>query len=272
MSQNTIPLRQSPQNSTNASGKLLWVALALGVLAMVLNLAYIQLVKSQVSEGTLTVYQFNRPIKANRPLQRDDLTPRRIPESFRDSVQAMGWVLESDLSNRIGMSLQEDVPQGAMLSFSQFQLNANRRMDEQITRDKRLISLPINSRTVPGALRVGMYVDIEAPFSTGGSYAQILPVLEHVQIQALGTQTIVDQEAGDRPTRSYQTITIEVSPEEATQMATIQRLAAGDFELQLRNPTDTRRVKIPEGGINPAVQSLIARITRENPTPSGNRR
>lgn len=266
MSQNTIPLRPSHQPQQSGSAKLLIIALILGVITVMANLAYLQIVKSQAHQRVFKVYQLTRPIKAGRTIQMDDLESLELPESVRPGFDGMGAIFADALPNRIGREvLQETVSQGQLLTYSLFQHSKDRRVDEQIAMDKRWISLTINSRTVPGALRVGMFVDIEAPFNTGGAYPEIMPVMERMQIQALGVTTIADTQVSDRPSRNFQTITIEVTPSEATQLATIQRVMAGDFELQPRNPKDEKRVKIPMGGINPAVLSLMAKITRENP-------
>lgn len=267
MSQNTIPLRPSQQPpQQGGSAKLLWIAIALGVLAVLANLAYIQIIKKQTRQDVFTIYTFVRPIKAGRTIQRDDLQALELPISVRQGLADAGVVPQENLPNRLGReTLQEDVAQGQLLTYRLFQHSRGNRVDDQITRDMRWISLPINSRTVPGALRVGMYVDIEAPFNTGGAYPQVMPVMERVQIQALGTTTISDPGGLDRPGRNFQTITIEVTPNEATQLATIQRVIVGDFELQPRNPNDDKYVKIPNGGINPDVLNLLAKITRENP-------
>lgn len=273
MSQNTIPLRPSQQPPQGGSTKLLIIALVLGAITVMANLAYLQIVKQQAQQKVFKVYQLIRPIKAGRTIQLDDLEPLQLPESVRPGFDAMGAIYQDALANRLGREvLQESVSQGQLLTYSLFQQSKDRSVDEKIAMDKRWISLTINSRTVPGALRVGMYVDIEAPFNVGGAYPEILPVMERVQIQALGMTTIADPNASDRPGRNFQTITIEVTPNEATQLATIQRVMAGDFELQPRNPKDTKLVKIPLGGINPAVLSLLAKITRENPADGASTR
>lgn len=267
MSQNTIPIRPSHQPPQGGSAKLLIIALILGVVTVLANLAYLEMVKSNARQRVFKVYQLIRPVKAGRTVQRDDIEAIELPETVRAGFDGMGAIFEDGLPTRLGReALQENVAQGQLLTYSLFQLSKDRRVDEQIAMDKRWVSLPINSRTVPGALRVGMYVDIEAPFNTGGAYPQIMPVMERMQIQALGVTTIADTGASDRPGRNFQTITIEVTPAEATELATIQRVIAGDFELQPRNPKDEKRVKIPMGGINPAVMSLMAKITRENPS------
>lgn len=266
MSQNTIPIRPNPQNPQGGSAKLLWIALALGVVAVIANLAYIQIIKEQSRQSVFSVYQFNRPIKAGRTIRKADLKVLAMPDTAQKGFDAIGVVSQKDLINYLGReALNENVTQGQLLTYSLFLSNTGNRIDDQIAKNMRWVSLPINSRTVPGALRVGMYVDIEAPFNTGGAYPQILPVMERVQIQALGTTTISNSESSDRPGRNFQTITIQVTPNEATELAMIQRIAAGDFDLQPRNPDDTKLVKIPEGGINPAVLNLMAKITQENP-------
>ena len=58
-------------------------------------------------------------------------------------------------------------------------------------------------------------------------------------------------------------------PQDATNLAMIERLAVGDFEIQIRPPGDTKLVKIPppsaDSGINPAVIDLLRKRLGEAP-------
>ena len=114
---------------------------------------------------------------------------------------------------------------------------------------------------LPGNLQPGMFVDIEAPFSVVDGGSTVLPVMEYVRVLAVGNVSIVDQEStrGGRPRNpgSYRTISIEVEPNQATDLSMIQKIAIGDFELHLRNPADQSTPKIRAGGINPEVLRLI---------------
>jgi hypothetical protein len=112
-----------------------------------------------------------------------------------------------------------------------------------------------------------MRVDLEAPFQTAQGVVTVLPVMENVQVVALGTQTVFDEDLGrpERSPRSFQNITIQVKPEEATQLANISRMMLGNYDVQLRNPGDEAMVKIRTGTINPEVLDLLN--SRQPPPP-----
>jgi len=103
-----------------------------------------------------------------------------------------------------------------------------------------------------------MYIDIEAQFP-GGSL-NVLPVMERVEVFSVGSRTIGgDANSTSRSSRNFTTISIQVSPDDATSLEKIKKLVVGDFELHMRNPADNTTPKIPEGGINPQVLKLIDR-------------
>jgi Flp pilus assembly protein CpaB len=263
---------------TAGSAKLVIVAVLLAMFAVVMTNFYIEMVRRDVASSSFDVYVLSRSVHPGDRLDKKITKLESVPDKFRKSFERMGAIDEASLKTRINdkKTFKRRASAGDIITFSLFDMPAGKDIDKHITVGLRMISLPINSRTVPGALHEGMYVDIEAGFLTGGAIAESLPVMERVKVIALGKSTVYDIDATDRRRRqrSYQTITIEVTPDEATQLRMVQYIMVGEFELHMRNPIDKSRSKIPDGGINAAVIQLIdrQRHQRVDPDASNSRR
>lgn len=264
----------TPHPSSLGGAKLVIVAIALGLAAVVLNYFYVQGVRRAENETSFKAYILTRAMRAGERIKERDVNVVTLPQRFEQSFHNIGAVNESDWLGDVNKQVQRSVSAGSILRREDFQPPTDtRELDIDITPNMRRVSLPVNSRTISGMLRAGMWVDIEAPFQTGGALPTILPVLERIKVIAVGTQVVgADDSAGpSRAPSSYHTITIEVTPQDATNLAMIERLAAGDFEIQIRNPGDTKYVKIPppsgDSGINPAVMDLLRIKLGEPPAP-----
>jgi Flp pilus assembly protein CpaB len=210
-------------------------------------------------------------VTSGHKLAKQDVQAVQVPKEYQDSFR--GFVDTSGLDARIGDTVQRAADQNEFLTYSLFTLpdGAGANDAGKITPGMRWVKIPVNSRSLPGALKPGMLVDIEAPFDLGGTIPTVLPVMERVKILAMGSLTEADEANGStaaRLTGGFRTITVELSPEEATQMVMVKLATAGEFELQLRNPSDVELRKIKRGGINPDVLDLVQQRSR-NPAATG---
>lgn len=251
----------NPPRPTEASppgAKLVLFALGLALLAVILTNVYIEMVRRSGSEDTIGVYLLTRSVRPGDVLKQQDVQLHRFPAAFRDSFQAMGAMDKPGLDIRLTTRepTQRTASQGDLLTFRLYDPPSSSELDRNIKPGHRQKSLQVNSRTLPGALREGMYVDLLAPFNLGGA-VQVVPVIERVRVIALGSRTIYDDTDAGRSTRSFQTITIELESDQVLQLTALERLAAGDFELHLRNPADNSTPHIPDGGVNPRLLELI---------------
>ncbi len=253
MSSQSVP----PQGSS----KLLLVAVVLAIVAAVMVNVYGEMLKRANAEQSFPVYRLTRSMKRGEKLRRQDVRMFAVPVSFRDSFPdavdteaALENLLESE-------PLQMDVPQNAVLLRSHFVERGGEAGDRNITLGYRRVWLPVNSRSVPGGLAPGMYVDIAAPFSTGAGLPEVKLVMERVKVEAVGERTISDDTVGVQRSRSYHGITIDLPPGDALKLSQISMMITGDFILQLRNPGDNERT-IKSGGINPEIDQLIEQRRR----------
>jgi Flp pilus assembly protein CpaB len=266
----------TPTNTTTppapGGAKLMLVAIVLGIVAIVLTNIYIEMVRREVTEEGFVAYTLTRAVKRDTPLNKKYVNAVSVPSKFKDSFVRLGAInkLNFETVYLVQRSpFQRTVKEGELLTYAMFTGESGRNVDQHIRKGKRWIALPVNSVTVPGALRAGMFVDLEGTFPGQGALRTTLTVMERVEVMALGPQLAIQDADTTRraSTRRYRTLTIEVTPEEATDLSMIQRLLNGEFELHLRNPDDNQRPKIPNGGINPY---LLDMINRSQQLPAAN--
>ncbi|MCX5660540.1 MAG: RcpC/CpaB family pilus assembly protein [Planctomycetota bacterium] len=256
----------APRNST----RLVIVALALAIFAVVLTNIYIESVRRDVKRNSFNIYLLNRRVQPGERLRKEDTKRIAIPRDFEQSFKELGAVMENDYDALAsgGEQFQRAASANDMLLFSLFTAPGGRDLDRGISPGRRLVSLPVNPRRIPGELRPGISVDIQAAFNLGGGVPTVMTVMENVRVTAVGSRTIADERDADpsslRPISGYRAITIEVTPEDGTYLNMIERVMIGDFDLLLRNPED-QTTKIKAGGINPEVLDIIDKRRREAP-------
>ncbi|MEZ6189943.1 MAG: RcpC/CpaB family pilus assembly protein [Phycisphaerales bacterium] len=256
-------MAQTPNtNAPPGSNRLVIIAAVIAVVAVIVVNLYVAMIKRQVHEGEFTVYRLVTTLKPGDKLASKDVKAVPMPRKYRDSFD--GMVLEesgegdASLTAQVGLRIKLPARRNQFLTYDLFTDPSDIELDTRINPNMRLVALPVNPRTLPGSLQPGMSVDIEAQFPGGN--LNILPVMENVEVFSVGTRSIADDstDAG-RATRNFTTISLQVTPDEATNLEKIKKMVIGDFELHLRNPSDNSTPKIPDGGINPAVLRLIER-------------
>ncbi len=250
------PNTQAPPGSN----RLIIIAAVVAVAAVIVVNLYVAMIKRNIAEDRFTVYRLTTTLQPGDKLSEKDVEAVPMPKSYSKSFE--GFVVEesgrgnASLTAYIGTPIEKIAKRNQFLVFDMFNNPNDTELDTRIDPNMRLIALPVNARTLPGSLVPGMSVDIEAQFP--GGVVNILPILENVEVFAVGTRSIADEETR-RGRDRFDNISIQVTPEEATLLAKIKKMVIGDFEIQLRNPNDNTTPKIPEGGINPQVLRLIDR-------------
>ncbi|HAI11629.1 MAG TPA: hypothetical protein DCM28_07980 [Phycisphaerales bacterium] len=255
------PGTNNPRQAGNT--KLVIAAVVLAVLAVILTNIYIMQIRNENKLASFPVYILQVSMSSGDRLRKRDIREVRVPDTptFREAFdEQMGAMDETGLRVRLDQKepLQRTAHAGEILLFRHFTSPDSTAIDQNIARGKRLKVLSINSKTVPGALRLGMFVDLEAAFNTQ-SGVQVLPVMERVKVIALGSATSYEASSSRMSQSRFSSITVEVTPDQATQMNLIERVMIGNFDLTVRNPGDTELSKIPSGGINPTVVELVER-------------
>lgn len=246
----------NPGPATNNT-RLVIIALVLAVVAVILMNLYVELVKAQTIESDITVYRFKASYNVGEDFREQMVEPVKLPERYADSFRS--FLDERQMRTRIGEVFTRPTRQNEFLTAGVFESFGGEGLDRETDVGKRTKAIRVNPRTLPN-IAPGMYIDIEAPFNVSGYGLRVVPVMERVKVMSVGRRTIIDQRNDTgRASSGFTTVDIELDPEDATLMAAIQLIAAGDFEIHIRNPADRATPKIPEGTLNPAVLEFLRR-------------
>jgi len=250
------PLGRQPGPPQQANVPLIIIAVALGLITAIATNWYVQKIKSEQALNTVTVYQLNRSVEPGQTLRMDDLTEIQIPSQYEDVyVEGMGAITRDALTVQKDRKFQRYANTSSLLTWNLF-TPPGQGGDEAVTLadGHRAVPIPVSKETAPAFLEPGMMVDINATLTPPGRKTQTMLIKERVRVIAVGGRTQVARDARSRP---YNTITIEVTPEESRALSTIRRYAEDEsFELAYRDSGDTQ-IEIESATVNPEVLRLL---------------
>ena len=248
------PPGQEPGSPPPASTKLIVVALLLALAAVVLVNLYIIGIKASVREGEFQFFRLRVSKDVGELLTLDDVQLVGVPESYADAFRDVVEPNGAGEPLRLGDPFTRRAQQGEPLTSRMFDDLAGDASRQLINEGYRGVSLPVVSKLLPDPLKAEMRVDILAPVRGPGGRRDILPVMENVRVVSVGQRNIVDETAGNRARGggSYETLTVEVRPEEAVLLETITQEVqkVGVYSVLLRSPEDQRPSFIEDGGIS----------------------
>jgi pilus assembly protein CpaB len=144
----------------------------------------------------------------------------------------------------------------------------------QVAPSKRAVSIPIDeTRGVSKLLNPGDRVDIITALDVGKGVSQrreVKTLMQDVVVLATGLRVVNElpvlyEKMGKadflknlRGDTSFNTITIEASPEEAQDLIYILSTSPGSLFLTLRHPSDHQKRRLPESSI----ESLLGQVTK----------
>ena len=268
MSQNPAPPTPGSASAPEST-KLIVIALILAVLAVILVQVYIQAVKSGSAEESFPVFRLRVAKDPGDELTDDDVERLTVPDRFRDSFRDIVEDNGQGQPLRLGDEFTRHVEPYELLTHRLFESvddEADRRLIQQGFRG---VALPVVAERLPEPLRAEMRVDLLAPVRSQTTQPDILVVMENVRIVSVGDRNIEDDRVTDTRRRgnNFQTITIEVPPEEAVLLTEIAEVVqqVGVFHVLLRSPDDRTPFVIETGGIN---DEVLTRLNLTASTPS----
>ncbi len=228
--------------------------------AMLLVFVYINNVKKEVTAqyGTeVVVVTASRDINELEEIQADMLTTTTIPKNFAQPDS------HGDIKTFEGSVAASPIKLGEQVLLTKVLLKgAHTGISSQVAIHHRAISIPVNNVTgVTRLLRPGDRVDIIANVeypSPDGVQKEVKTLLQNVHVLAVGEQIQnnipeafqIDPVSGNRKAinlkgdRTYNTVTIEVSPPDAQKTIFVIESGAQLF-LTLRNPVDRLVSSVP---------------------------
>ena len=228
--------------------------------AMLLVFVYINNVKDEIKSeyGTeVVVVTAKRNINEHEEIEADMLTTTVVPKNFAQPDS------HGDIKTFEGSVAASPIKAGEQILLTKVLLKgAHTGISSQVAIHHRAISIPINDVTgVTRLLRPGDRVDIIANVqypSDDGVKSEVKTMLQNVHVLAVGEQIQnnipeafqVDPVSGNkkainlRGSRVFNTVTIEVSPQDAQKVIFVVEAGAGLY-LTLRNSVDRLVSSIP---------------------------
>ena len=183
------------------------------------------------TEPMVSVVVPNRKLIRGEIVTSDMLLLRQIPEQYTDSNS----VSESDYSIALGQRVDADVDEGRPLLWAHLEGGQTPTFSGQVTAGLRALTVRVDEiNSISGFLQPEDMVDLLLSHGSGGKQ-EIFPLIERLDVIATGEQTMVDKSSG-ASTRSFSTITVQVSPDEAQRITLAQSI--GQITAVLRNPDD----------------------------------
>ncbi len=233
------------------------VVIVAGVLGALAAGAYILQVRAAVNASkveTFTVYTTKHAFEPGETVKsiEKDLVARQYPEDLRESMSDA--ITSDQLGRYLGTSvLHQPIATNGLLTHSAYTPTESSAIN-LIREGRRMMALSVDRDAVPPILRPGNTVDVSLVVASGGQKMQSMLVIERVKVLAVGTQTAASR---DSRTRSFSTVSIEVTPEEFGYITTIDAMRGKTpFTLAVRNATDSTR-QISGGGVNPELLDAL---------------
>ncbi len=257
MTQSPNSALAAQQNKGNST--LVLIALALGVVTVILTFLHIQNIRKQTDQQMITVYQLKRDVKPGDKIKENrDIEAMQVPEPSVANIKSR-LMTKDQFSSWFDREVKNPASEGSWLTFDLWASESSEGANIIVNEGKRAYALPVNSRTADPRLDINDFVDIRATLTLPGKMTQSMLVMERVRVLRVGDRTVSRDQA--RRLTGYSNISVEVTPEQARQLATIRlyiEQGRGDFEIDRRNAGDTyRNPKMPNGEINPEILKFV---------------
>lgn len=221
---------------------MLFMSLALGVAGVYYSRQYIE---SQVAshKGALDTPEVmveivvpNRTMMQGEIVSDQDLSLRDIPQQYADS----NTVTAADFQHAIGQRLDFDIDEGRPLLWAHLAGGLAPTFSGLVADGLRAMTVRVDEiNSLSGFLQPGDKVDLLMSHGRDDGQ-QIFPLIQNLDVIATGAQTQIDK-VENTALRSFATITVHVSPEDAQRITLAQQV--GKLTAVLRNPEDTQPMK-----------------------------
>jgi Flp pilus assembly protein CpaB len=235
---------------TVTNKKLLAISLLLGLTAVILFYVY-DWVKTQALRGDrIVVLKWARDLGPGEAITKGDIVPVEISKRTWDQIG--GIVKSSDREAVVPENtiVSRSVQKHRFVLYTDVSTAKTQRPSERIAPGMVAITLPVDPYHTPGdMLRVGDRVDVIGLLAVGKDPVKAYTLVQNLKVTAVGGQSdnpeegelINPQDRRRRPgIRVYRSITVQVGPALAVQLADLMPRIRGKVWLVIRNPTDTK--------------------------------
>ncbi len=160
-----------------------------------------------------------------------DLAIREVPARFAHDNS----VGEANFQNAIGQRLRTDITEGKALLWAHLEGGDKGTFSNTLLEGNRALTVPVDEiNSISGFLQPSDNIDLFLTDRRGGE-KQIYPIMQNLHVLATGVKTEVDK-TGKPTGRTYNTITVQVTPTDAKRIVLAQ--SVGKLTATLRNPDD----------------------------------
>ena len=185
------------------------------------------------TEPMMSVVVPTRKLIRGETVSGEVLSLREIPEQYVDTNS----VTEADYEIAVGQRVDFDVDAGRPLLWAHLEGGLTPTFSGQVLEGLRAMTVRVDEiNSISGFLQPEDRVDLLLSHGSGDKQ-EIFPLIEQLNVIATGKQTMVEKSGnGNGESRSFSTITVQVSPDEAQRITLAQ--AVGKITAVLRNPDD----------------------------------
>jgi len=159
-----------------------------------------------------------------------DLTLREIPEKYTDSNS----ITSATYDTAVGQRVEFDVESGKPILWAHLEGGQAPTFSGKVPTGLRAMTIRVDEiNSISGFLQPKDRIDLLLTYG-GSDTKQIMPLIQNLNVIATGVQTYVDKQSSAK--RSFSTITLQVSPEQAKKITLSQQV--GKITAMLRNPDD----------------------------------
>lgn len=237
---------------------LLLAGVVLGLVTVVLLNLYITDLESREQGIAFLRLKPDVSVRRGSVLEPDMVVVERLPQRFEGLARL---VVRADRQSREllrGRPINRDLEGGAPLLYDYFIDDARDRFASRIEPGQRAIAIPVGSASaVAYLIEPGSLVDVigtfARPVSNGGSGAPRVAtsadlvtrtILQAVEVLAVD-RAVSRGGYLDLSENGFDSVTLQVSPEQAEILTFALGQVQGDLTLSLRNPEDEERAEMP---------------------------
>lgn len=190
--------------------------------------------QSEVKEVMVEVVVPKRPMLRGELMTSADLAVFKIPKKYVDPNS----VTPSNYKVAMGQRLEFDIDQGKPLLWAHLNGGRAPTFSGKLEDGLRALTIPVDEiNSFSGFLQPKDNVDLFMTYSgkeVGGKDVTF-PFMQNLHVLATGVKTVIDK-SGQTGTSRYNTITVQVTPQDAKRIVLARKL--GDITAVLRHPDD----------------------------------
>ncbi len=223
---------------------MLIVALILGVVVVAIYNIQIRRVRAEAQGEMVYVLRFARNMGPGDQLDAEkDLAVEMTQKKHGENLGPV-WILATPDERKLvdKLYLTRKAQKGEFLLYAHISMQQDATPSAEIGQGMVAVSIPVDKQNVPGEiLNPDDRVNLLGRFRSGGSHRGLFRVIEGVRVLAVGGQGLSEAPGGRaaataKGLRSYQNVTIELTPEESLLLNALLSQLDGAFTLEVLNP------------------------------------